>query len=162
MGSIAKDEREERMVWETQSVPTTSMSRGRPVFRGGLACPQMVPTNAFCRLRRREVKSKRKRRDLSSPGILAKGSTRQQSTSGGSKCASVKTGTQQKSSGLWSARETHRRTHTHPAAERHPSASHTSPSPPPLPLSAVNIRAGTEVTTAFFHRGERRPGPTGC
>lgn len=85
MGSIAKDEKEERMVWETQRVPTNSMPHGRPVFCGDLACPQTVPTNAFCRLRWREVKSKRKGRDLSSPGILAEGSNQQQSTSGGSR-----------------------------------------------------------------------------
>lgn len=146
MGSIAKDEREERMVWETQRVPTNSMPHGRPVFGGDFACPQTVPTDAFCRLRRREVKSKRKRRDLSSPGILAEGSNRQQSTSGGSKSASIKTGTLSRKAPVCGQPMRRINTHTHTLLQRG-TLLHL---PSPLLLSALNIRTGTEVTTPLL------------
>lgn len=44
-----------------------------------------------------------------------------------------------------------RNTHTHPAGGRHPPLSHATPTPSKS-LSAVSIRAGTEVTVPFFHR----------
>lgn len=56
------------MVWGTQKVPTNSTSYGGSALCGDLLHPQMVPINAFCRLRHHEVKSKMKRRETFLPG----------------------------------------------------------------------------------------------